>query len=369
MKSVYTGYYGAQNSGDDAFVEVASWGASKYWDVTEHLFFATELPEIYEEVNHYSAHAGYLNFSKAIIDIFLSDIFITAGGSMFHSALKNSDLRTYAKLKKRLKLFGKTGAIGVSLGPYKSVKAEKSTINYLKTLDFLALRDTRSYLLAESYNLPYEPVRAFDLAALLPEIYREKSYEIKFNDKTNKKIIGVSICNYESIVGGDLKMEEDRNKYLFYVLKELSKERDIRFRFFIFNGNKRFGDKQITMSYIQKLNSGNNLDYEVIEYQSNVRATWDYISGCDFMISVRLHGAIFACYANVPFLLMEYHRKCTDFLKDVGQNEKFLLNSWNYSVSTISNTILEVLNENNYIIPQNIQETKLRSTWNFTKTY
>jgi|3_EtaG_2_1085321.scaffolds.fasta_scaffold28915_2 polysaccharide pyruvyl transferase WcaK-like protein len=369
MKSLYSGYYGAQNSGDDAFVDVASWGASKYWGVTEHLFFASELPKIYKEVSHYSAHAGYLNFSKAIKDIFLSDIFITAGGSMFHSALTKSDLRTYVKLKKRLGFAGKTGAIGVSLGPYKSIKAENSTVNYLRTLDFLALRDTRSYLLAESYNLPYEPVRAFDLAALLPEIYNSRNNKITFNNNLNKKIVGVSICNYESLVGGELKKEEERNQYLFQVLKELSKEKDIRFRFFIFNGNERFGDKQITMNFIQKLNSGNDLAFEVIEYKKNVKATWENICACNLMISVRLHGAIFACYANVPFFLMEYHRKCTDFLKDVGQDEKFLLNPWNYSVSTITNTIMEVLNENNYIVPKNIQETKLRATWNFTKTY
>lgn len=28
---LFTGYYGQMNTGDDAFVQVASWGASKYW--------------------------------------------------------------------------------------------------------------------------------------------------------------------------------------------------------------------------------------------------------------------------------------------------------------------------------------------------
>ena len=36
MKIVYEGFYGYKNAGDDAFIEVSSWGAEKYWNCKNH---------------------------------------------------------------------------------------------------------------------------------------------------------------------------------------------------------------------------------------------------------------------------------------------------------------------------------------------
>lgn len=32
MKLLFSGYYGHKNAGDDAFIEVITWGAKKYWN-------------------------------------------------------------------------------------------------------------------------------------------------------------------------------------------------------------------------------------------------------------------------------------------------------------------------------------------------
>lgn len=367
MKTIFSGYYGAQNSGDDAFVEVSAWGSKKYWNSSRQLFFADELPQIITSSDNYFAHKNYLSFIKAINDILFCDVFASAGGSTFHSALKKTDLRTYAKLKKNLGFKGKTGAIGISLGPFTNSSAEKSTVEYLKTLDFLALRDKKSFDLANSYQLPYEPVNAFDLAALLPEIYNYKNDELDVNKK--EFVLGISVCNYESYINGNINKETKRNEFVQNLILKLKKHNNIKFRFFIFNGNAKMGDEKLTMQIIENVNSDHDLNYEIIPYQREVKETFFKIASCDVVLSTRLHASIFACYSNTPFFLLEYHRKCTDFLEDVGQSDRYRLKDGEVSVGDIVEEIESILFDRKIFIPSHVNETIERARLNFTSTY
>ncbi len=58
-----------------------------------------------------------------------------------------------------------------------------------------------------------------------------------------------------------------------------------------------------------------------------VAAMWDAIQTCTAIVAVRLHAAIPAYLCNVPFVLHEYHRKCSDFLHDVGQQAELRIDS------------------------------------------
>ena len=62
------------------------------------------------------------------------------------------------------------------------------------------------------------------------------------------------------------------------------------------------------------------------------------------MLSVRLHGAITAYLCGVPFALLEYHRKCTDFLEDIGQAEELRIGSKGADACTVTN-LLQRLSE------------------------
>lgn len=368
MKAIFHGYYGAKNSGDDAFVEVASWGADKYWKSTNNLFLAADLPVVRTRVKNLEPHKNIFNFGKSVLKVLNSDVFVSAGGSTFHSSLKKTDLRLYAKFKKQIHLKGQTGAIGISLGPYRNVEAEKNTIQYLKTLNFLALRDTKSFEIAMSYNLPYKPVRAFDLAALLPDVYNNDIFNSN-KGRGEEKIIGVSICNYESYTDGDLTKETRRNDYVLNILNLLKDNPKIKFRFFIFNGNPIVGDEKLTHKVISNLNSSGRLNFEVIHYLENVEKTMNRISECDIMFSTRLHASIFAAYSDTPFFLVEYHRKCSDFLNDIGQNNKYRIYDGDVSPDSVVSEIQSILFRNEYLKPSNLIETRKRALLNFTETY
>ena len=86
--------------------------------------------------------------------------------------------------------------------------------------------------------------------------------------------------------------------------------------FLILNSNESVGDASISKKLSSYL-SDNRVSTEIIEYENPVESL-KVISACDMFFSVRLHGGISAYLLNVPFLLVEYHAKCKDFLDYIG---------------------------------------------------
>lgn len=358
---LFTGYYGQLNTGDDAFVVVANWGARKYWNKTNNKFLAIKknLPEM-SGINGYpfSFPRTYSSQSKLLISN--TNYLISAGGSTIHSSLQKNNIKQLALNEKRIGAKIKIGGIGVSIGPFKTSQDEKAVIEYLKNIDFLAVRDQRSYDFVEQLNLPYKPINSFDLAALLPEIYGNNE---KRTIKNSIKTIGVSVCPVESIIGASIEKEEQRNKRTVELLKLLDSKEDIHFKFFIINGNSKVGDLNLSKEIIAKVQPKS---YEIVEYSKDTNYIWSEISKCDFVISTRLHAAIFACFSNTPFILNEYHIKCSDFLDDVGYNIDYRLYNNDYDIVEKVNMILDVINQNSsYISPSNIKSMVEKSELNF----
>lgn len=361
---LFNGYYGKLNTGDDAFVEVSSWAAKNIWKKDKYRFLTVteKLPDTINQAKGYWFSLPKTYRFQTNLLMKQASHFISAGGSTFHSALSPRSVRNIAvgtkqNWNKELKI----GAVGVSLGPFRNLQDERAVISYLKGLDFLALRDRISYDFACSLSLPYEPVEAFDMAAILPDIYGE---DVVINaDKRVNPIVGVSLCRYESYLqNGNISNEQRRNSQLEGLIKELNTN-GVKFRFFVFNGHHKVGDREITLQTIKRCNVAN---YEIVEYTKKTKEMYSSIQDCDFVLSTRLHAAIFACFAKVPFMLVEYHRKCTDFLNDMGVANEYKLNDADFESKQIADTINGILFERNYQEPLNLSEMQRRAYRNFT---
>lgn len=291
-----------------------------------------------------------------------SDYLVSAGGSTFGNYAFHMNKALALKTNKFFEN-PKLGAIGVSIGPFENTAVEKKITNYLHSLEFLALRDNRSFEYAKGLELPYEPIDAFDLAALLPLVYKDLPSPEK--KESPQKTIGISICNYESYTGGNLKKEQNRNRFFKELVELAAKKTDVTFKVFIINGNAKMGDFEISNWLMGNIHK-NRVDF--IPYSPNVKKVWDEISLCDLMISTRLHASIFSCYAEVPFLLLEYHQKCADFLNDVGQDPYFRLYDAGVSMNEAFEKTQQILTGKNYTPPAKLAETIKKSERNFTQT-
>lgn len=363
-KILFTGYYGQRNTGDDAFIEVASWGAKKYWSSPETRFLAKKrrLPKTELKIKGYP-----LSFPKSYrfqIQYLLkkADFLISAGGSTFNKKMNSRNPKAIAVSLKEKDEKIKIGGIGVSIGPFKTKEDEQAIQEYLKMLDFLALRDDFSYQYACSLQLPYEPVSAFDLAALLPNVY---AFDEKMKLINKKKIIGISVCPYESIHPHlDTENEILRNEKMIRLIKEIDKLENIHFKFYVINGHEKVGDLNLTNQTIQVSRPES---FEIIHYNPHTRVIWESISQCDFMISTRMHGAIFSCFSNTPFMLNEYHRKCSDFLDDIGYEEDYRLYNNQFDEKEKAIQIVDIIQEpKSYKLPLHISKMRRKAELNFT---
>lgn len=342
-KIVFTGYYGMSNFGDDLFGLVCAGGATKFWPHSKTRLLSTFIDGSDAEFtipNWFNrdlyASTGLLGAGSrlmfALSEACRSQMFILGGGSVLSS--QSSGVRDLIyKTSHITKL--RFAALGVSIGPFASLAEEKGAKEFLSGFEYISVRDSVSYQLAESFSLDCPVIMAGDLAGLVPVLFDTKKECVKYGRPT----LGVSLCNYESIIGGDKRLEQERNQVLINAVINVAKRFGARVEVFSLNNHQQFGDDILAESI------GSRLSKEGIEFKLNRHIelgffeVWKRIACCDAFISVRLHGAIAAYLNEVPFALVEYHKKCGDFLDDIGQSTDLRLSG----TSTDSENIEKVL--------------------------
>ncbi|MBB6247562.1 polysaccharide pyruvyl transferase family protein [Rhodanobacter sp. A1T4] len=316
MKNViFTGYYGMKNYGDDLFGVVSTYGARTWWPQ----FSPTILgPRITGQTERFSVptfisadqYASDDKAGKLIRTLFSTKEllsggkFVFSGGSLFSS--NRSRIMDMAERISRLS-GKKFSAIGVSIGPFDSRASEDAVVSFLRRFEYISVRDQASYALLQSYQLDARIAVGRDLAGLAPALAgpMEKT-------ASETKVIGYAPCN----IGG--KPEITRRIDDLFVAT-VSKQRNVRVKIFSLNSHAIHGDTERSQHVSERLKAA-GVAVERIEYaERGVIGTWRDIATCDAVVSVRLHGAITAYLCGVPFILFEYHKKCSDFLDDIGQ--------------------------------------------------
>lgn len=312
------GYYGMSNYGDDAFGYICSWGARTYWGAEKIRVLAPKIDRLPGEWfavpallatsferNDILGRATRLVYKT--VPVASASMIIQGGGSTLSSVRKNESKWLHGKLAEygNKQLVG----VGVSVGPFKSRVARLSVEKYLQQFSYLSVRDGASYANALKMSLPYEPVLAADLFGLFPQMYAPPTAPPRAEERP---ILGISMAQRGP---GFVK----RNQFIVEGLRRFSSARRVRIRIFILNSHPQTGDGGISSRLAKALQDV--AEVEIVHRDIGVPAVWRSIATCRAFLSVRLHGAISAYMAGIPFALVEYHPKCTAFLKDVGQDD------------------------------------------------
>ncbi|PIC67983.1 hypothetical protein CSV78_04105 [Sporosarcina sp. P16a] len=322
MNIAFTGYYGMNNYGDDLFVLASVYGANKYWGSSPEVigskvkginadFKVTKFEGLY-------SGNGILNKlyrMQVMLAAFIkNDNIILAGGSTISS---DTSIRMRRFQGQLMDLgLAKMSAIGVSIGPFSSEKDIIEAKNLLNKFEYISVRDQNSYNTLKELNIQTPFILGRDIAGIIPSISSEKKIV------NNSKILGVSICNYESYTGGSLKQENERNQAIISAIKRigLKNKENIIVRVCVLNTHSELGDIAISNKLLKELNK-QGIETQRVIYEDDPLQMWEEIVSCDVFFSVRLHGAITAFLGEVPFVLVEYHEKCTSFLNDIEYNE------------------------------------------------
>ncbi len=324
------GYYGMQNSGDDALMYATAWGANKYLSCDHNKI------GLYGDHNRHTPATQQLNLNfkqsfpgqnrlahyKAAIK---SKRIIFGGGAVLHST-------TDINLKRHLMSLAspeKSRAVGVSIGPFQSVAAEKACARFLNECAFVGVRDANSLAIANSIAPQAKVEKTFDLAPLL--LCANKFVQ----PSTPRKGIALALCSVAIDPMGkiDLVAEQQRLNQLCQLITTLYNNTGEAITLIEFNGHSVLGDWVINNAIKARLS--NKIPLIIKPYNPNPFAVMNDLASYKALISMRLHGSILGYLAKTPVLSINYHQKCAGWCQQIGLAESYQLNIAEQQISQL----------------------------------
>lgn len=299
------GYYGYDNAGDDALASVC---IGQIWKLfgPSSLFVMSRAPVYFDEGVKVSYPDLSVRFGR-MRAILSSDVIVYGGGGVFQDHRGLSDLREKLRHITMAKVLGKkVFFLGISVGPLMSEDGRRLAAKVLNKADYISVRDDISYrLITQKLNVTAPVDNLFDLAVLLDKA------SVKV-DRKGKKVLGVSLLPAKDAF--ELKGEKSYLDNLASVLMRVINEHGFEVRFFVFNRNA--GDKELAERMCTMLGFSDFV--KVVPYDRNPVHVLKEVKACSHFLGMRLHSAIFAFMASIPFVMVNYHPKCEGFAEKVG---------------------------------------------------
>ena len=333
-KTIYfKGYYGFKNMGDDIFAVTADWLCNNIWEDGKAIFIGSDLPKLSTQAKIIKIKNPYLRKLYEYYLINQVDYIIYLGGSLFGKFGNFMDIKHV--FNKFSRFHSKLGTIGTSVGPFKNEQDFKAITGFLSKFNFVAVRDYSSIEIFKKSETKIPYSFSFDVAVLIDEVFPSLKQTKKKNSNGPKRL-GVSLNHYERYGNGDIEKEQVREKAVLKFLEAaVEKHKDIEeVVFFEFNGDKNIGDLEI----IQKFDSviSKKIKTKIIKYDYDTERFLTELNQCDFMLGVRLHSAISSYALNIPFMLVEYHKKNTEFLNTIEHHYRFDVNDLDKNLNSFS---------------------------------
>jgi len=357
------GYYGMLNSGDDALMQASIWGANNilaykknsigaYTKVNDETSIHQQLT--LRSTQTFSGQNRLIQYKAAM----QSKSIIFGGGSVFHTEKDINFKRHMMKISGN----NTSRAVGVSLGPFQSVAAEKACTKFLNECDFMGVRDQQSLDIALDLAPAANVQKTFDLAPLL---LCAKPMSLSRNQRSG---IALSLCPVaiDSFGRTDIKAEKERVDKFCHLIEALYKTTGEPIILLTFNGHPILGDWKINEAIVNQLN--HKVPINIEPYNSNPFSVLENLASYKAIISMRLHGSILGYLANTPVISINYHNKCQGWCQQVGLHHQYQFNSDNFNIYTVTKLIEQGL-AYNFIPPKLTISSALKkalTNWSFS---
>jgi polysaccharide pyruvyl transferase WcaK-like protein len=308
------GYHGYQNLGDDIFLRlICRWLGSSLnikkcylstkGGMTERLISGVQVIPFKSPVSNISRLQWICTFRKAM----QSDALIFSAGSIFTIQpffliyLVLSLLRFFRGKDLRIM------AIGVSIGPFYSIRDQYWCLKGLSLMDYVLLRDYQSKLLVDCAKESINAQLSFDLALS----WNEKQSTLKLAKRS--AMIGLAIT--ERALGTCKTNHTDNCIAVLKALEEmLANFNEVKVRILCVCSDQRDGDRRISHHFHEILTSRWGDRIEAVYYEAeNIDKMLNSIAECSFLISARMHVGIMGILASVPVYQISYAEKIRNF--------------------------------------------------------
>lgn len=303
---VISGYYGFDNSGDDAILKAIVEGF-KNSDEKLNIIALSNDPPSTEKI--YGIKAVYrFNIAEVKRVVKTCDLFISGGGSLLQDVTSTRSLLYYLMLMKIAKKYKRKVMVYANgVGPIDGRLNRLLTKNILEKVDLISLRDEESRdfiqeLGVENRNVYVTADPVFSLEAISKE--EADSILSKENIPRDKPLVGIAIRdwkNNESLIDNMARASD-------YMVESYGVN-------IVLIPMHYPEDLEISKRLLARIK--NNSSY-VLKEKYNVDEVMGVINELEMILAMRLHSLIYAATQEVPMIGIVYDPKIIGFLNTIG---------------------------------------------------
>ena len=334
-----SGYYGMNNSGDDALLNATVWGAKKFLladkvAITSPKKIAMNgignLSATLKTTQQFKGQNRLINYKNAL----LSRQIIFGGGSVIHNS---HDINLKLDMMKLSR--GRHLALGISIGPFRDSQAESACRKFLNRCHFVGLRDNESFEIARDIAPNSNIQKTFDLAPLL---LMNESFKLK---RVPRRGIAINLCS-ENDQPGLTKGDHYRIEKIAKLIKLVHQNLKEPIYLFNMNGDLKVGDNALH----KKLQSllPQDIEVKIINYDSNPFRLLQRLASFKAVVSTRLHGNIFGFLSETPTISINYHKKCDAWCDEIKLPAPHRVNKNHIDPYRLLYTLEEILLNNTH---------------------
>lgn len=306
---IISGYYGFDNSGDDAILKAIVKDLREIDSKIEISAFSND-PKNTEEVYGIKAFKR-LNIFQILKGISSSDMLISGGGSLLQDVTSTRSILYYLALINIAKMFNKAVIVYANgIGPINKKINRTLTRKALNKVDLITLRDFNSKKTLEEIGVQKNMIVTSDPVFTLEPSSQSKIDKI-FEEEgipTDKSLIGISVRNWK------------KSKNLIDVISKTIEYIDSSYNVRTVLIPMHYPeDLEISIEVAEKANRTNCY---VIKNKYGVEDMMGIINRLELIIAMRLHSLIYAATQAVPMIGLVYDPKVDGLLEMLNIDAK-----------------------------------------------
>ena len=339
-----SGYYGMQNSGDDALLMSCALGAKRFLDADSIEISSptrVKLPMLDAFAPQLAEKQSFRgeNRFRQIWSAAQANRIIFGGGSVLHCA---SDI-TMKRLMMKLAGKGPHMAIGVGVGPFHTVRAEQACAKFLNECGYVGVRDEESFDIATALAPHANIEMTFDIAPMLID-YIDDDPVFDYQ----RRGIGVALCPKERL-HGDPQAEQARLRAIASALTASARASNEPVFLIDLNGHEQLGDASVHQelrAYIP-----NDVPVFNVNYNTNPLRLMERLKHLRVVVGMRLHASILSFMVETPVVSLNYHSKCVGWCDQIGIPYDYRFDTHNIDGNALGSVLIEGL-EQGFTAPQ-----------------
>lgn len=302
-KILMSGYYGFNNSGDEAILTTIYKNIKKM-DKSISITVLSKNPEETRAKYGFENVVYRFDLFKVLKAIKKCDILLSGGGSLLQDTTSTRSLMYYLSIIKAAKMMNKKVMLYANgIGPVSKAKNRNMVKNVVNKADLITLREQDSMdelvsmgITNKNIYVTADPVFTMDIIPY----YRSKELLIKAGVPTTKGIVGVSVRNWK---GCDTIPER-----FAQICDRIHDEYNKTIVFIVMHNP---ADANISRQVMEKMHS----QAYILDGQYTPNELIGMIGHMEVILSMRLHTLIFATKQRIPIIGFVYDPKISNYMK------------------------------------------------------